>query len=194
MRLPALRADRPTIVVGTCAGFASILVLACIVYFLSMRQEFVREIESIEPRTARLLGILESAGKLEAASAAAQARLRDLAFPSGRDSATVAASLQQNVRELMNDAGISVTGSQILATRSADGYDRLTLDITGEGNIEALDNTLAELELMRPLVFVESLKIKPVRMRRGSAQTAPEGEDPRRLNARFQLFALRMQR
>ena len=194
MKLPVLKADRPTIVVGTCIGLVGLVVLACIIYFLSLRQEFAREISSIEPRTARLLGILESAEALEEASAAAQLSLRDLAFPSGRDSASVAASLQQSVRELMADAGMSVTGSQILATRSADGYERLTLDITGEGNIEALDVALAELELMRPLVFVESLKIKPLRARRGNAPAAGDGGDPRRLSASFQLFALRLQR
>jgi len=171
-----------------------VAVLAAIIYFLSLRQDFAREIASIEPRTARLLGILQSTEALEAASAAAQATLRDLAYPAERDSASAAASLQQSVRELMAGAGMSVKGSQVLATRSADGYERLTLDITGEGNIEALDIALAELELIRPLVFVESFSIKPLRMRRGSAQAAADGGDPRRLNARIQLFALRLQR
>ncbi|MCB1844095.1 MAG: hypothetical protein KDI09_14120 [Halioglobus sp.] len=153
----------------------------------------MREIDSITPRTARLLGILESADALDAASSAAESTLRDLAFPPGRDSAAVAASLQQDVREVMTQAGMSVTGSQILATRRGEGYDRITLDISAEGNVDALDESLAALELMRPLVFVESLKIRPVRTRRGAAEASADGGDPRQLNARFQVFALKVQ-
>jgi hypothetical protein len=77
-------------------------------------------------------------------------------------------------------------------------FDRLRLDITAEGNIEALDGALASLESLRPLVFVDSLKVTPIRSRnqnRGRLQGVEEdsgSEDPRRLTARLQLFSLRL--
>lgn len=193
MKLPVLQAGRPTIVVGSCVVLVLVMLLAGILYFLSLRASYVHEIDSITPRTARLLGILESADALEVASSAAESTLRDLAFPPGRDSAAVAASLQQEVREVMTEAGMSVTGSQILATRLGEGYDRITLDISADGNIDALDESLAALELMRPLLFVESLKIRPARTRRGAAEASADSGDPRQLNARFQVFALKVQ-
>lgn len=190
----SLRADRQTIVVGGTLGLVALVVLGAVVHFWSMRQQFAGEIGGIQPRTARLVGILEYADELEAASAIGRNVVRDVAYPPGPDSATVAATMQQDVRELMTDAGMSVTGSQVLTTRRAEGYDQLTLDITAEGNINALDEALAELEMMRPLIFIESARFKPERRRsrRSSGQDNPD-TDPRRVTARLKLFALRLQ-
>jgi hypothetical protein len=196
-----MRADRSTIVVGCSVGLVLVLVLYWVLHFWFLRQGFAEEIEAIEPRTARLLGIMESVSQLEQASTEAQSRLRELAYGADRDSATVAAAMQQNIRDLMTGSGLSITGSQILPQRTSDEFDRLSLDITAEGNIDALDTALSSLESMRPLVFVESLKVSPLRGRsraptkgrgRGAqAENAGDG-DPRRLTARLQLFSLRL--
>ena len=193
----ALKADRPTLVVGCTLGLFLLLVLYWILHFWLLRQDFAEEIESIQPRTARLLGISESHEQLQVASTAARGSLRELAYPAGKDSATAAAAMQQSLRELMAGAGLSVSGSQILPTREADGFDRLSLDISAQGNIDALDEALLRLELMRPLVLVESLSVKPARERRRSRarQREPAAAvtgDQRQLTVRFQLISLRL--
>lgn len=189
MRVP----DRSRVVVGATVGLAALLLVMAISHFMALRADFAREIDLIEPRTARLLGILETADQLEAAGGRAAAMLRELAYPAGRDSATMAAGLQQDVREVLTAAGMSVTGSQVLPVRRAQGHDRLTLDITAEGNIQSLDEALSGLALMRPLVFIESLKVKPVRTRaRRGAKPEAGATDPRQVNVRLQCFALRL--
>jgi Type II secretion system (T2SS), protein M subtype b len=193
-----LRMDRTTIVVGGSVGLLLILVLYWLLQFWFMRQEFAEEIAMIEPKTSRLLGIMQSAEALAAASDTAQGRLRELTYPSDLDAAATAAAMQQNIRELMMGAGMSISGSQILPQLQSSDFDRLRLDITAEGNIEALDGALASLESLRPLVFVDSLKVTPIRSRnqnRGRLQGVEEdsgSEDPRRLTARLQLFSLRL--
>jgi len=186
-----VKADRPTVVVGISLGLVLLLILYWVLHFWFLRQGFVREIETIEPRTARLLGIMQSVDQLEVASAAASGRLQELAYGADRDSATTAATMQQNIREVMTGAGLSVSGSQILPQRKSAVFDRLSLDITAEGNIEALDAVLAGLEAMRPLVFIETLKVNPERGR-GRGQEAKTAGDSRKLTARFQLFSLRL--
>lgn len=196
-----LSADRSTIVVGTSVGLVLLVVLYWMTHFWLLRQEFVAEIASIEPKTARLLGIMRSVDELEVASADARAKLSELTYGVEQDSATTAAAMQQNVRELLTGAGLSISGSQILPQRRSDHFDRLSLDVTAQGNIEALDEALASLEGMRPLVFIESLKVAPERSRRRAA-TRGRGrnaqaeeystEDPRQLTARLQLFSLRL--
>jgi general secretion pathway protein M len=188
-----LKADRPTIVVAISLGLLLLLVLYWVLHFWFLRLDFAREIETIEPRTARLLGIMQSVDQLGTASTAASGRLQELAYGADRDSATAAAAMQQNIRELMTGAGLSVSGSQILPQRKSEAFDRLSLDITAEGNIEALDSVLSGLEAMRPLVFIETLKVNPVRNRgRGRGHEAKGAGDPRNLTARFQLFSLRL--
>jgi hypothetical protein len=102
--------------------------------------------------------------------------------------------MQRDVRELVTVAGLSVSGSQILPRQAHEGYERLVLDLTAEGNIDSLEQALEALEEMRPLVFVQSLSVKPARVsRRRTRQAEPEGEgDTRRLTARFKLTALRL--
>lgn len=191
-----LRADRPTIVVGCTLGLVLIFILYWMLYFWLLRQDFVNEIDAIQPRTSRLLGMVESFEKLQAVDGEADDILRGLAYSAERDSATTAAAMQQNIREVMVAAGMSVTGSQILPLRAGEGLDRLSLDITAAGNIDALDEALANLEEMRPLVFVDALKLKPVRSRSRGRRGAPKEDiagDPRKLTAQFQLFSLRLQ-
>ena len=197
MKLGELKADRATIVVGTSMGLVLLALLWALFYFWSLRQDFAQQIDAIEPRTSRLLGIMQSAEQLSNASSEARGALRDLVLPAGRDSANVAASLQQDVREVMTDAGLSISGSQILPTRRAEGYDRLILDIRAEGNVDALNEALAELELLRPMVFIESVKIKPTRTRASRRRQQQQQQvvgDPRKLSAQFKLFALRLHR
>ncbi len=191
-----LKADRPTIVVGCTLGLVALLALYWILQFWLLRSGFAAEIESIQPRTARLLGIVESFDQLELASNGVGGVLRDLAYTADRDSATTAAAMQQDIRELMVDAGMSVSGSQILPVRKSAGFDRLSLDITAEGNIDELDEAFSRLNELRPLVFVESVNVKPVRARRNRRGAEGEdnasGDDPRKLTARFHLFSLRV--
>ncbi len=188
-----VKADRPTIVVGLSLGLVLLLVLYWAMHLFLLRQDFVGQIETIEPKTARLLGITQSVDQLDVASNEASGRLRELAYGADRDSATTAAAMQQNIRELMTTAGLSVSGSQILPQRKSATFDRLSLEITADGNIEALDAVLAGLEAMRPLVFIETLKVNPDRARaRGRDRKAETVGDPRHLTARFQLFSLRL--
>jgi len=192
-----IRADRSTIVVGCTLGLVFLVVAYWVLHFWFLRQEFADEIETIQPKMARLLGIVESADQLEAASALADSRLTMLAYAAEQDSAASAATMQQSVRELMTAAGLSVSGSQILPQRSSRGFDRLGLDITAQGNIDALEEALLNLGSVRPLVFVEALKVSPDRARRARRGRAGEVEeevegDPRIVTARFQLFSLRL--
>lgn len=191
------RADRPTVVVGGTLLLLFLLVSYCFFHFWMLRQSYGEQIESMQPRTARLLGISDSYKQLQDADAQARRSLLELAYPSSKDTPTTAADMQQSVRELMVGAGLSVSRSQILPARKADGLDLLSLDISALGNIDALDEALSRLELMRPLVLVESLLIKPARDRRRSRRREPEpedmvAEDQRKLTVRFELISLRL--
>lgn len=192
-----LKADRPTLVVGGTLVVFLLLILYWLLHFWLLRQDYVEDIQSIQPRTARLLGISASYEQLQVASTQARRSLLELAYPAAKDTPMTAAAMQKSVRELMVGAGLSVSGSQILPARQTDGFDRLSLDITAQGNIDALDEALSRLELMRPLVLVESVSIKPARERRRSRrrQAAPEEVvlgDQRQLTMGFQLISLRL--
>ncbi|MFT4519768.1 MAG: general secretion pathway protein M [Halioglobus sp.] len=191
-----IAADRPTIVVAATLAPLALLVLYWMLHFFLLRQDFVADIDNIQPRTARLLGMVDSLQELEMASSYAGGVLEELAYPAGRDSANTAVAMQKDIRELMTDAGLSVSGSQILKKRKSEEFDRLTLEISAQGNIDALEEALANLETMRPMVFIKSINVKPSRASRSrqrfSAAKTEGAGDPRTLTAQFNLFSLRM--
>lgn len=190
----APRLDRPHLVVGLTVGAVLLACLYAIVQFWLLRAAYVDEIDSIRPRTARLLGIEQSAEALARAGARAESLLEEVAYAGGSDSAANAATMQQEIRELMTSAGMSIATSQILPPQQEDGYERLRLDITVEGNVNQLDRALEELAAARPLVFIEAARVKHFHGA-GSASyrrhvQSGNPEDPRKLTARFELFSL----
>ncbi len=186
--------ERAFVVVAATAAVVVGLLLYVLINLWSLRQGYVEQIETITPRTARLLGIVQSADALIDADLQASFILEDVAYPAQPDAAATEAAMQRDVRELVTAAGLSVSGSQILPRQAHEGYERLVLDLTAEGNIDSLEQALEALEEMRPLVFVQSLSVKPARAsRRRTRQPEPEVEgDTRRLTARFKLTALRL--
>ena len=187
-----LRLDRPHLVAGSTVALVVLVCLYAIVQFWMLRSAYAEEIDNIKPRTARLLGIEQSAEALASAGARADSLLSEVAYFSG-DSAANAASMQQEIRELVTEAGMSISASQILPPQQLDDHERLRLDITVEGNTNQLDEALEELAAARPLVFIESVKVKQLRTGGASYRRHVQSgnpEDPRRLSVRLQLFSL----
>lgn len=187
-------ANRARIVVGASLAMLLLVLLYCVGNLWALRQGYVEQIDAIAPRSARLLGMLESTEALAAADREAASILEEVAYPALRDAASTGAAIQKDVRELMIEAGMSISGSQVLPRQAEEGFDQITVEITAEGNTDALEQTLASLELMRPLVFVKSLNVKPARVsrRRSREPQALEVGDTRKVSARFKLISLRL--
>lgn len=189
-----LKADRPTIVVGLSLLCPVILVIIAIGDFWLLRQQYASEIDNISPRTARLLGFIQTEDQLDTAVARINGGLDAVAYPGDIDSDMTAAAMQQKIREVMTNTGLSVSGSQILPPKEIEGFERLLLNITVEGNIDALDEAISDLRLLRPLVLIEAVNIKPARhsrARRGD-EPPPQTEDQRKLSVRFNLLSLKL--
>jgi general secretion pathway protein M len=186
-----LKSKRMALSVGLVAGSLALLAVYAIVHFWMLRQAYAEAIEDLVPRTARLQGIVESEEQLVAAAASVDETLAELAWPLDKDAAMTAASMQQLVRDAIANAGLTVSGSQILPAQPDSGFERLVLDLTASGNIESLDEAIVNLKELRPMVLIESATIKPVRARRRLGQ-ADDGADQRLLSIRMRLVSLRL--
>ncbi len=180
------------LVVGGTFALVAVVVLYVLASLWGIRQGYAEHIDRVEPRTARLLGVQEREEDLAAAFTRANAQLAELAYPANGDTAMTAAAMQQSVRNVMTEAGFTVSGSQILPERREGDLLELRLDVTAVGSIDALAQTLDDLRAARPLVIIESVTIKPGRVRRSSDGTPRAGEDRRPLSARFKMVSLRM--
>lgn len=149
------------------------------------RQSFQKEIDNIEPRIARLRGLVEHESELHESAGKVDKRVLNLVYARSDDSAAVSADLQAKVRDLFVDSGLSVTNSQILPVREEEGFDYIGLKLTVSGGIDALDAALGEINTYRPLLLVEAINLWPDRKRRQA------DADSQTVSATIQLLSLR---
>lgn len=151
-----------------------------------MRHSAQAEIERIEPRLARLQGLIDYESQLRDASSAVDSQVMELVYPAAEDQATVSAELQTNVRDIFSKAGLSVSNSQVLPAREQGNFDYIAVKLTVTGDLPALDEALAGIGSYLPLVLVESLDVYPARVARGKDET--QGQQ---VTANLQLLSLR---
>ncbi len=165
------------------------LLLVCwlLIALLGMRSDYQNEIDRLEPRIARLAGLKAFAPELAAAAGQVDSDVLTLVFPATEDRAAVSTSLQKSVRDLFSAAGMEVSGSQMLAPRTEDGLDYISVKVTLQGELADLDAALADLQRYRPVLMVESMDAYPAR--RGARRGNQEQQQV--MTVSLQILALR---
>ena len=156
---------------------------------ISVRQEYQSEIDRLSPRVARLQGLIDRQETLQVSAEKAERLMVDLVYPVTDDRTAVAAQLQQDVRQMLVEAGLTVSNSQVLPVREEEMFDFIGLKLTVNGNISALDAGLLALASHRPLVLVESLEVWPNRVNRSNKKK--DQPKVQSLGATLQLLSLR---
>ncbi|MEH6593524.1 MAG: type II secretion system protein GspM [Halioglobus sp.] len=173
------------LMVGLTLVIPLILLLYISGNFWMARQGYQQEIDRLEPRVARLRGLVESEEQLQTSVDQMGTRVLSMVYPSSDDSATVSAALQKNVRKLMTQAGLSVSVSRVLPVVEADDFDRIGLSISVVGSLDALDAVLSDIAAYTPLLLVVSIDIKPV------PRTRDKSKGGQSVLATLQLLTLR---
>lgn len=148
--------------------------------------DYASERSRIEPRLARLQGLLDEQALLAERSEEAARLLRQLAYPAEQDVTALAAALQAEVRQLMDASGMEVSNSQVLPARPEELFERVAVKLTVSGSTEALSSALAALSAQRPQLLIESLDAFPERSSRRK-----DGAPAQTVTAVLQVFALR---
>ena len=162
------------------------LVLYLALDFWLMRAGYQSEIDRLQPRVSRMLGLLESEQQLQVAADRLTTQVASLVYPASEDPATISAALQKNIRQIMTTAGLSVTNSRILPLSQDEQFARVGLVLTVTGGLDALDAALLELSDYTPLLLIDSLDIKP----RGRTRSR-DGNGVQSMTATLQLLTLR---
>lgn len=147
---------------------------------------YAAERSSIEPRLARLQGLLDEQTLLAERSEEAARQLRQVAYPAEQDVTGLAAALQAEIRQLMDAAGMEVSNSQVLPARPDELFERVAIKLTVSGSTEAFSSALADLSAQRPQLLIESIDAFPER-----ASRRANGSPAQVVTAVLQVFALR---
>jgi general secretion pathway protein M len=153
------RRAQVSVAVTLLAGMLLLLLAGQYVYFKHVwAQETLGE---IEPRYARLLGLKGAGVQLDQALKDAKTELVRLGYPAQRDAAQAGNDLQQVVRRGLEAARVTVSSSQVLATRNENGFDRVSVAVQAEGPLSRLQTALAALWAETPVISMDGLVIQP---------------------------------
>ena len=160
---------------------------------VSLLTSSLREVSSVKPQVARLLGYEQVGSEFEIVLDQAELRLRGLSYRAD-EGAQAGARLQQSLRGFAEEYGLVVTGSQLLpeeqdAEEGDNLFEVLSVDLSLQGMPAALDQFLGEIKQHRPRLAVTSLNlVKPRTARQRQGEPPP---NPDLLNIRMTVVGLR---
>ena len=152
----------------------------------------VSEISATKPRISRLLGYIEAAPRITDALADVNVALSELAIEDTGDSGRGGALLQQQLRQLASEAGLTVVGSEVKEPDALDALVKLNATLELTGGPDDFDAFLERLYLGVPALFPEGMKIEAMRLinRRRNPRTLSGTED--HVMAKVDIAAFRL--
>jgi hypothetical protein len=152
----------------------------------------VSEISATKPRISRLLGYIEAAPRITDALADVNVALSELAIEDTGDSGRGGALLQQQLRQLASEAGLTVVGSEVKEPEALDALVKLNATLELTGGPDDFDAFLERLYLAVPALFPGGMKIEAMRRinRRRNPSTLVGTED--HVMAKVDIAAFRL--
>ncbi len=178
----ALRRER--LALAAAALLALLPLLALGLYVLDLRHAAEQRIAELEPRHARLAGLVAGREALDKAEAAARAQLGEITYAAAQDLTQAGNDAQQRVRTVFTSAGLQLVSSQVLPANDEKQFDRIPLMVRLEGDLAALQTALVALSRQTPAILIDGLNIQSV----GTVRP----DQPARLASQFNLSVLRL--
>ena len=152
----------------------------------------VSDISATKPRISRLLGYIEAAPSITATLAEVDAALSELAIEDTGDTGRGGALLQQQLRQLASEAGLTVVGSEVKEPEALDALVKLNATLQLTGGPDDFDAFFEGLYFADPALFPEGMKIEAMRRinRRRHPSTLSGTED--HVTAKVDIAAFRL--
>lgn len=155
---------------GSLLGGAMLLCLCGVFWLGSWWAASAQQVDTLEPRVAQILGFIESQQRVESALSQREALLLTMVFPDSGASGRGGAVLQERVRNLSAEAGLTVIGSEVLEPEVLEDILKLKFGTKVAGPPRALIEFFRRLNEERPLLFVTSFTVDAQRqLPRGAA-------------------------
>ena len=153
-------------------------------YVWTQHQSVQTRLSDLEPRYARLAGLLERRADLQTLGVQANAQLARLAYPASQDVTQAGNDAQQRIRSLFADSKLDIISIQVLPPKEEPKFNRIPINLRVEGDLAGIQEALLKLSTQSPVVLVDSLTLQTI----GAVKPA----SIQRLGGQFNFFVLRM--
>ena len=123
----------------------------------------VYDISATKPRISRLLGYIEAAPNIRDTLAEVDTALSELAIEDTGDTGRGGALLQQQLRQLASEAGLTVVGSEVKEPEALEALVKLNATLQLTGGPDNFDVFFEGLYFADPALFPEGMKIEAMR-------------------------------
>lgn len=128
-------------------------------YAWTLHQRDAARLADLQPRHARLEGMLQAQGDIEQLRQTVSDSLARFVHPADRPATEVGNEALQAIRGVMVEARLDVQSIQIQPPREGKTFDRIPVALRMEGELPALQAALARLGTQTPAVLVDSMVV-----------------------------------
>lgn len=128
---------------------------------VAVHRRAAQTLSEVEPRHARLQGLLQNTERTAQMERALQANLAEFVQGADADPAQIGNAALQRVRELATARGLRVASSQVMAPREEKDqpFDRIGLTLRMEGEWAQFQGLLADLVRTRPALYTDLVQM-----------------------------------
>ena len=159
------------------------------IYIYGEHQKAQALLEKLEPRHARLLGLSSQEPDIAALLEQVQKAGEQYVYPASQDAAQAGNAAQQRIREIFSAAGLQISSSQVLPSKTEKGFERIPLTVRADGDLLAAQSALAVLSSQLPLILISDMDVQLV----GGLQNVQPSVVPR-LTVQFTFGILKGQK
>jgi general secretion pathway protein M len=132
-------------------------------YLWGKHHEIQKSLTDLEPRYARLLGLVEQQAALKGLGDQASEQLVRLAYPASQDATQTGNDAQQRIRTLFADSRLDIVSIQVLPPPKDDSpFDRIQINLRVEGELVGIQTALSVLATQTPRVLVDSVTLQTI--------------------------------
>ncbi len=134
-------------------------------YVWKQHQFMQAQLSDMEPRYARLAGLLQRGGDLKALGAQTSAQLAALTYPASTDATQAGNDAQERIRALFADSKLDIVSVQVLPQskeKTDVPFDHIQINLRVEGDMVGIQNALSILAGQTPMVWVDSVTLQTI--------------------------------
>jgi len=152
------------VIVVALTALLGLLVLSAGAWCLYDRHTWAAaKLAELEPRYARLKGLVLSEKALKAAVSGAGKSMETTTYPASLDVDRASSELQQRIKKMFEGAGVTVVTSRILEPKPGKDFDVLSVSFSVNAGLASLQTALALTRQEAPLLKIEEFALQPVR-------------------------------
>lgn len=142
--------------------FMLLPILGCAYYVWTEHIAIEKQLSDLEPRYARLQGLLERQVELRALQGQLETQLARLAYPATDDVTKAGNDAQQLIRTLLVESKLDVSSIQVLPAKQEGSFDRIQISLRAEGDIMAFHAALHKLSNQTPAVLLDNMTLQTI--------------------------------